>query len=404
MISGKSILLVITGGIAAYKSLELIRRLKERDVSVRAILTKSGSEFVTPLSVSALTGEKTFVDLFSLTDETEIGHIQLSRQSDLIVVVPASADFMAKMAQGRADDLASTVLLATDKDTLVAPAMNIRMWEHPATQENLKTLVSRGVKVIGPNEGSMACGEFGPGRMAEPAEILGAIEDYFSTSSEKPLAGIKTLVTAGPTHEALDPVRYIANHSSGKQGYAIAQTMQQLGADVTLVSGPTQLSPPQGVNVIKITSAEEMLAACQNALPADIAICAAAVADWRIAEQSEQKIKKKNNEEAPTLNFVQNPDILAILSKPGPKRPGLVIGFAAETEQVTENAISKRERKGCDWILANDVSPETGTFGGDENTLFLIDKSGVDQWHKMTKDAAAKKLSKRIADHLTLNV
>ncbi|WP_085906225.1 bifunctional phosphopantothenoylcysteine decarboxylase/phosphopantothenate--cysteine ligase CoaBC [Kiloniella majae] len=404
MISGKSILLVVTGGIAAYKSLELIRRLKERDVSVRAILTKSGSEFVTPLSVSALTGEKTFVDLFSLTDETEIGHIQLSRQSDLIVVVPASADFMAKMAQGRADDLASTVLLATDKDTLIAPAMNVRMWEHPATQENLQTLINRGVKVIGPNEGSMACGEFGPGRMAEPAEILDAIEAYFSAPSEKPLAGIKTLVTAGPTHEALDPVRYIANHSSGKQGYAIAQAMEQLGAEVTLVSGPTQLSPPHGVKFISITSAEEMLVACQNALPADIAICAAAVADWRVAEQSKQKIKKKNNDEAPTLNFVQNPDILATLSQSGPKRPGLVIGFAAETEQVTENAISKRDRKGCDWILANDVSPATGTFGGDENTLFLIDKNGVDQWHKMTKDAAAKKLSKRIADHLTLNV
>ncbi|WP_417430540.1 bifunctional phosphopantothenoylcysteine decarboxylase/phosphopantothenate--cysteine ligase CoaBC [Kiloniella sp.] len=403
MIAGKSILLVVTGGIAAYKSLELIRRLKERDVSVRAILTKSGSEFVTPLSVSALTGEKTFVDLFSLTDETEIGHIQLSRQSDLVVVVPASADFMAKMAQGRADDLASTVLLATDKDTLVAPAMNVRMWEHPATQANLQILIDRGVKVIGPDEGSMACGEFGPGRMSEPAEILKAIEDYFAAPSQKPLTGIKTLVTAGPTHEALDPVRYIANHSSGKQGYAIARAMQQLGADVTLVSGPTQLPPPKEVNFISITSAEEMLAACQNALPADIAICAAAVADWRVAEQSKQKIKKKSGEAAPTLSFVQNPDILATLSKSGLNRPRLVIGFAAETEQVTENAISKRERKGCDWILANDVSPETGTFGGDDNTLFLIDKSGVEKWHKMTKDAAAEKLSKRIADYLTLN-
>ncbi|WP_419902729.1 bifunctional phosphopantothenoylcysteine decarboxylase/phosphopantothenate--cysteine ligase CoaBC [Kiloniella sp.] len=402
MIAGKSILLVVTGGIAAYKSLELIRRLRDSGASVRAILTKSGAEFVTPLSVSALTGEKTFVELFSLTDETEIGHIQLSRQSDLIVVVPASADFMAKMAHGRADDLASTVMLATDKDVLLAPAMNVRMWDHPATQENLATLAQRGVRIIGPNEGSMACGEFGMGRMAEPNEILSAIKNYF-TPTEAPLAGLKALITAGPTHEALDPVRYIANHSSGKQGYAIANAMKSLGADVTLVSGPTQLSTPSGVNLVPVTSARDMLAACQKALPADIAICAAAVADWRIAEQSNQKIKKTSGNEAPTLSFVQNPDILATLSKQGPKRPGLVIGFAAETENVENNAKSKLERKGCDWILANDVSPTTGTFGGDNNTLLLIDETGIDHWAKMTKDAAAEKLSRRIADKLKLN-
>ncbi len=402
MIAGKSILLVVTGGIAAYKSLELIRRLRDSGAFVRAILTKSGAEFVTPLSVSALTGEKTFVELFSLTDETEIGHIQLSRQSDLIVVAPASADFMAKMAHGRADDLASTVMLATDKDVLLAPAMNVRMWDHPATQENLATLLQRGIGIVGPNEGSMACGEFGLGRMSEPSEILAAIEDYF-TPKDTPLSGLKALVTAGPTHEALDPVRYIANHSSGKQGYAIAQALRSLGADVTLVSGPTQLSPPEGINRVSVTSAREMLSACQEALPADIAICAAAVADWRVAEQSNQKIKKTSGEDTPTLSFVQNPDILATLAKQGPKRPGLVVGFAAETENVESNAKSKRKRKGCDWILANDVSPETETFGGDTNTLFLIDETGTDRWTKMTKDAAAEKLSRRIADKLKLN-
>ncbi|MEH6629238.1 MAG: bifunctional phosphopantothenoylcysteine decarboxylase/phosphopantothenate--cysteine ligase CoaBC [Halopseudomonas aestusnigri] len=402
MIAGKSILLVVTGGIAAYKSLELIRRLRDSGASVRAILTKSGAEFVTPLSVSALTGEKTFVELFSLTDETEIGHIQLSRQSDLIVVAPASADFMAKMAHGRADDLASTVMLATDKDVLLAPAMNVRMWDHPATQKNLATLIHRGVKIIGPNEGSMACGEYGIGRMAEPNEILSAIKSYFMPE-DTPLLGLKALITAGPTHEALDPVRYIANHSSGKQGYAIAQAMKSLGADVTLVSGPTSLSPPSGINFIPVTSAREMLAACHGALPADIAICTAAVADWRVAEQSNQKIKKTSGKEAPTLHFVQNPDILAALSEQGPNRPGLVIGFAAETENVENNAKSKLNRKGCDWILANDVSPTTGTFGGDNNTLILIDETGTDHWVKMTKDAAAEKLSRRIADKLKLS-
>ncbi|MFD2205078.1 bifunctional phosphopantothenoylcysteine decarboxylase/phosphopantothenate--cysteine ligase CoaBC [Kiloniella antarctica] len=402
MISGKRILLVVTGGIAAYKSLELIRRLRDSGAFVRAILTKSGTEFVTPLSVSALTGEKTFIDLFSLTDETEIGHIQLSRQSDLIVIVPASADFMAKMAHGRADDLASTVMLATDKDILLAPAMNVRMWDHPATQENLATLRKRGIQVIGPNDGAMACGEFGPGRMSEPSEILAAIESYFAPKTT-PLAGHSALVTAGPTHEALDPVRYIANHSSGKQGYAIARALKTLGANVTLVSGPTHLPPPDGITYIPITSAREMLKACENALPVDIAICTAAVADWRVTEQSNQKIKKISGDDAPTLSFIQNPDILATLSKQGPKRPGLVIGFAAETENVESNAKSKRQRKGCDWILANDVSPETGTFGGDDNTLFLIDETGTDCWEKMSKEASAAKLSVLIADKLKLN-
>ncbi|WP_020594520.1 bifunctional phosphopantothenoylcysteine decarboxylase/phosphopantothenate--cysteine ligase CoaBC [Kiloniella laminariae] len=402
MISGKRVLLVITGGIAAYKSLELIRRLREAGVFVRAVLTKSGAEFVTPLSVSALTGEKTYGELFSLTDETEIGHIQLSRQADLVVVAPATADFLAKMAQGRADDLASTILLATDKDTLVAPSMNVRMWNHPATQENVVKLEQRGIRMIGPNDGDMACGEFGPGRMAEPAEILAAITDYF-TPSTAPLEGIRALVTAGPTHEAIDPVRYIANHSSGKQGYAIAAALQKLGADVTLVSGPTHLSCPAGVTRIAVQSALEMLAACEKSLPADIAVCAAAVADWRVDKIAGAKLKKTPGANLPKLNFALNPDILASISRVGPSRPGLVIGFAAETEAVEENAKSKLARKGCDWIVANDVSPETGTFGGDNNTVLLVDQTGSESWETMTKNAVAEKLARRIIEKLKLN-
>ncbi|MCZ4280985.1 bifunctional phosphopantothenoylcysteine decarboxylase/phosphopantothenate--cysteine ligase CoaBC [Kiloniella laminariae] len=402
MISGKRVLLVITGGIAAYKSLELIRRLREAGVFVRAVLTKSGAEFVTPLSVSALTGEKTYGELFSLTDETEIGHIQLSRQADLVVVAPATADFLAKMAQGRADDLASTILLATDKDTLVAPSMNVRMWNHPATQENVVKLEQRGVRMVGPNDGDMACGEFGPGRMAEPAEILAAITDYF-TPSTAPLQGIQALVTAGPTHEAIDPVRYIANHSSGKQGYAIAAALQKLGANVTLVSGPTNLPCPAGVTRIAVQSALEMLAACEKSLPADIAVCAAAVADWRVDKIASTKLKKTSATSLPKLNFALNPDILASISRDGPNRPGLVIGFAAETEAVEENAKSKLARKGCDWIIANDVSPQTGTFGGDNNTVLLVDQTGSESWETMTKNAVAEKLAQRIVEKLKLN-
>ena len=397
MLAGKRILLIISGGIAAYKSLELIRRLRERGAGVRAILTRGGAEFVTPLSVSALTGEKVFQELFDLTDEAEMGHIELSRAADLVVVAPASADLLAKLATGRADDLASTALLATDKEVLAAPAMNVRMWLHPATQANLATLKDRGVHFVGPNEGDMACGEYGPGRMAEPAEILEAIESYFGRDAR--LAGRKALVTSGPTYEPIDPVRYLANRSSGKQGHAIAQALSRLGAATTLVSGPTRLEDPAGVEVIHVETAEEMLAACRKALPADVAVCAAAVADWKAASQAEQKLKKTPGEEAPGIALTPNPDILASLSAADNQRPALVIGFAAETERLIENATEKRARKGCDWILANDVSRETGTFGGGENLVHLIDETGSEAWPRMTKQQVAERLAERVAAH-----
>ncbi len=397
MLAGKRILLIVSGGIAAYKSLELIRRLREGGASVRAVLTKGGAEFVTPLSIAALSGDKVYQELFSLTDEAEMGHIELSRAADLLVVAPASADLLAKMASGRADDLASTVLLATDKDVLAAPAMNLRMWLHPATQANLATLAARGLRCVGPNDGDMACGEYGPGRMAEPQEILAAIADYFGGDAR--LAGRRALVTSGPTYEAIDPVRYIANRSSGKQGHAIAQALSRLGAATTLVSGPTRLQDPAGVKVIHVETAEQMLAACQDSLPADVAVCAAAVADWKAASEAEQKLKKTPGGAAPSLALTPNPDILASLSAAGNQRPGLVVGFAAETENLLDNAAEKRARKGCDWILANDVSAQSGTFGGADNLVHLVDDTGSEAWPRMSKQAVAERLAERIAAH-----
>ncbi|MBE88232.1 MAG: bifunctional phosphopantothenoylcysteine decarboxylase/phosphopantothenate--cysteine ligase CoaBC [Rhodospirillaceae bacterium] len=395
----KRVLLIISGGIAAYRSLELIRRLRERGLSVRCILTKSGSNFVTPLSLSALSEDRVYSDLFSLTDEAEMGHIQLSRDADLLIVVPATANILAKMAAGISDDLATTALLATDKPVMVVPSMNVRMWEHAATQANLQTLVARGVVPVGPVEGAMACGEFGAGRMSEVPEILEAVDAFFAEkANELPLLGRRVLVTSGPTHEEIDPVRFIANRSSGKQGHAVAQALAALGADTTLISGPVSLPDPEGLRTVHVQTALEMLLACKTQLPVDVAVCAAAVADWRIAETSVQKIKK-SSDQPPSLNLTENPDILATLAqRTGNKRPGLVVGFAAETENVIENAVKKRDEKGCDWILANDVSPSSGTFGGDENSLHLAHGEGVESWERMTKTDAAQKLARRVCD------
>jgi phosphopantothenoylcysteine decarboxylase/phosphopantothenate--cysteine ligase len=402
MLSGKHILLIISGGIAAYKSLHLIRRLKERGAGVRCVLTAGGAQFVTPLSVAALSEEAVFQDLFSLKDESEMGHIRLSREADLLVVAPASADLMAKMAAGLADDLASTILLATDKPVLVAPAMNTRMWEHPATQRNLATLLHDGLRVVGPGQGDLACGEVGAGRMSEPLEIVGAIERLLIGDADAaPLKGRRAIVTSGPTYEAIDPVRFLANRSSGKQGHAIAAALARLGADVVLVAGPNNQPDPAGVMVHDIESAAQMLAACETALPADIAVCAAAVADWRVAGEAEQKVKKDGSGRPPSLALVENPDILATLGQLNGGRPGLVVGFAAETEKVVDHAQSKRVRKGCDWIVANDVGAGTGVMGGDENTVHLITAQGVEDWPTMSKDAVADALARRIADHFT---
>ena len=398
MLAGKRILLIVSGGIAAYKSLELVRRLRERGAAVRCVMTGSAEQFVTPLSLQALSEDKVYRDLFSLTDESEMGHINLSRQADLVVVAPATANILAKMAGGLADDLATTLLLATDKAVLAAPAMNVRMWTHAATQANLEILRQRGVRFVGPNEGDMACGEYGPGRMAEPMEIVAAIETYFGTDA--PLAGKSALVTSGPTYEAIDPVRFIGNRSSGKQGHAIAAALARAGAAVTLVSGPVALADPAGVKVVRIESAREMLAACEAALPADIAVFAAAVADWRVEEVAAQKIKKPaEGGAAPTLSFAENPDILATIAGLKQGRPALVIGFAAETEKVAAHAAAKRARKGCDWILANDVSAGTGTFGGDANTIHLVTESGTEDWPRLTKQQVAERLAARIGDH-----
>jgi phosphopantothenoylcysteine decarboxylase/phosphopantothenate--cysteine ligase len=405
---GKRILLIVGGGIAAYKSLELVRRLKERGASVRAILTKGGAEFVTPLSLSVLTEAKAFTDLFDLKDEAEIGHIRLSREADLIVVAPATADLLAKMAQGLADDLASTVLLATDKKVLAAPAMNVRMWQHAATRRNLATLKGDGILFVGPEEGEMACGEFGPGRMAEPEAIIAATERALGASAPSPraqttplrsLAGRRVLITSGPTQEPIDPVRYIANRSSGKQGHALARAAAALGAEVTLISGPVALPDPQGVRVGRVETAHEMLAATLAALPADIAIFAAAVADWRASDTAEQKLKKQNQIEA-ELKLALNPDILATVAKPGPKRPQLVIGFAAETENLIDNAKAKRLGKGADWIVANDVWPGTGAMGGDDTQVHLVTASGVEDWPPLSKDETAARLLARAAQAL----
>ena len=392
---GKSILLIIGGGIAAYKSLELIRRLREGGARVRTILTKAGAEFVTPLSVSSLSADKVFQELFSLTDEAEMGHIQLSRAADLVVVAPATADLIAKLASGHANDLASTALLATDKRVLMAPAMNVRMWNHPATQRNLKTLAADGILFVGPNEGDMACGEFGPGRMAEPGEILAAIENYF-TREPSLLEGIRALVTAGPTQEPLDPVRFIANRSSGKQGYAIAGALARAGAETTLVSGPVEIAAPEGVQLLRVTTAREMLAACEASLPADVAVCTAAVADWRPEVSANNKIKKEKGAAAPTIRLVENPDILAKLAR-HKQRPQLLIGFAAETEDIIAHATAKRLRKGCDWIVANDVSPHTGVMGGDTNTVHLITANGAESWPELAKSEVGTRLAARIA-------
>jgi len=397
MLEGRRILLVVSGGIAAYKALELVRRLRERGARVRAILTRAGAEFVTPLSLSALTEDKVYGELFSLTDEAEMGHIQLSRDADLLVVAPASADILAKMAAGLADDLATTALLATDKPVLAAPAMNVRMWEHPATRANLATLQARGLRLVGPGEGAMACGEFGPGRMAEPAEILAAIEDFFRSGGR--LAGLRALVTSGPTHEPIDPVRYIANRSSGRQGHAIARALAAAGAETLLVSGPVSLPDPPGVRVERVETAQQMLDACLAALPVEVAVCAAAVADWRVAGLANQKIKKEEGR-LPSLSLTENPDVLASLARAGDRRPRLLVGFAAETERVVEHAAAKRLRKGCDWILANDVGPDSGTFGGAENEIHLIDAEGSETWPRMDKRAVAERLAERIARHL----
>ncbi|QPC43381.1 bifunctional phosphopantothenoylcysteine decarboxylase/phosphopantothenate--cysteine ligase CoaBC [Kaustia mangrovi] len=400
MLHGKRILLIVGGGIAAYKSLLVIRQLRTQGARVRVILTRAGAEFVTPLSLASLAEEKVFTDLFSLTDETEMGHIELSREADLLVVAPATADLMAKMATGQADDLASTTLLATDKRVLVAPAMNVRMWTHPATRRNMAMLERDGVLVVGPNEGAMACGEFGPGRMAEPEEIVAAIAGHLSGRRARPLEGVRVLVTAGPTHEPIDPVRYLANRSSGRQGYAVAAAAQALGADTVLVTGPTALAPPDGVETVKVETADEMLAACEAALPADIGIFAAAVADWRVKSRSEEKLKKTAKEATTAFELAENPDILRTIASRKTGRPRLVIGFAAETENVVANATAKLETKGCDWIVANDVSPETGVMGGQENTVHLVTAEGAESWPKLGKDEVARRLVDRIADTL----
>ena len=396
----KRILLIVGGGIAAYKALELTRLLRKAGVAVRPILTRAGSEFVTPLSLSALAEDKVYSELFSLTDEAEMGHIELSRSADLVVVAPATADLIAKAAQGLAGDLASTTLLATDKSVLMAPAMNVRMWEHAATQRNLATLKADGVSFVGPDEGAMACGEYGLGRMAEPAAIFAAILAALGAAEfggARPLVGKRALVTAGPTVEAIDPVRILTNRSSGKQGYAIAGALAALGAEVILVSGPTALATPAGVVRVDVESAREMLAACEAALPADIAVCVAAVADWRPAETGGRKIKKDGSAAQP-LALVENPDILASLSK-GPRRPRLVVGFAAETHDLEVHAKAKLAKKGCDWIVANDVSV-AGTMGGDDNAVALVSQGGIERWERMAKGEVARKLADRIAAQL----
>ncbi|WP_415486435.1 bifunctional phosphopantothenoylcysteine decarboxylase/phosphopantothenate synthase [Acetobacter sp.] len=438
----KRVLLIVSGGIAAYKSLELIRLLKAAQIDVRCVLTKAGAEFVTPLSLQALSGEPVHEDLFSLTSEQEMGHIALSRSADLVVVAPASADILAKMAAGLADDLAATLLLATDTPVMVAPAMNVRMWEHPATRANVATLQQRGVMFVGPDEGEMACGEHGPGRLVEPAALRDAILSWLrgqSTSPDKdqsvtrsapagnkesgyvvpsreepfkagsvtripssiqnwlPLLGRHAIITAGPTHEPIDPVRYIGNRSSGLQGYAIAGALADLGANVTLISGPTSILAPSNVSLIRVETGVEMEQAVTDSLPADIAICAAAVADWRVANAVTSKIKKQPGSPPPALSLEPNPDILARLSAPSPDRPALVVGFAAETDNIEINAIAKRKRKGCDWIIANDVSEGTNVMGGTSNTIILITEDGVEHWPQMTKTDIAMQLARRIA-------
>src|SRR5579883_2966694 len=388
LLRGRRILLIIAGGIAAYKSLELIRRLRERGAAVRAVMTAAATRFITPLSVASLSEDKVYTDLWSLTDESEMGHIRLVREADLVVAAPATADLIARMAAG----------LACDKPVLLAPAMNAKMWTHPATRANVAVLEKRGVRLVGPGLGDLACGEIGAGRMAEPVEIVTAIERLFETGGR--LSGRRALVTSGPTREPIDPVRYISNHSSGKQGHAIAAALAALGAATVLVSGPTQEPDPPGVEVVPVETAEQMLAACEAALPVDVAVMAAAVSDWRVESIARRKLKKDGH--APILRLTENPDILMSLARRRDKRPALVIGFAAETDDVVENARKKLAKKGCDWILANDVSPGTGTFGGDRNAVHLIDADHVEDWPAMTKREVAEQLADRIAAALAL--
>jgi phosphopantothenoylcysteine decarboxylase/phosphopantothenate--cysteine ligase len=395
--NGKNILLIISGGIAAVKTPDLIRKLTQAGARVIPVLTRSGAQFITPLSIAALAGSKVYIDLFDLTDEAEMGHIELSRSADLILVAPATAHIMAKMAQGLADDLASTLLLATDTPVMIAPSMNVRMWDHAATQRNLTTLQADGVRMIGPNEGEMACGEFGFGRMAEVPEILQALTRHFEKG---PLSGHHVLVTSGPTHEPIDPVRYIANRSSGAQGTALAEALRDLGARVSFVTGPAGFDVPTGVDVHRVQTAQEMLATVQAILPVDAAVFAAAVADWRVEGAQDQKIKKQTSGELPVLNFVENPDILATVSS-HEHRPKLVIGFAAETNDVIANATAKRLRKGCDWIVANDVTPATGIMGGANNTVTVIDANGPEGWNNMPKTEVARMLALRISGALS---
>ncbi|MFT4716653.1 MAG: phosphopantothenoylcysteine decarboxylase/phosphopantothenate--cysteine ligase [Paracoccaceae bacterium] len=397
MLEGKRILLIIGGGIAAFKSLDLIRRLRERGADVTPVLTRAAEEFVTPLSTSALSANKVYRDLFDLTDEAEMGHIELSRSADLVVVAPATADLMAKMVAGLANDLASTLLLATDKQVLVAPAMNVRMWEHAATQRNITALQSDGILFVGPEKGDMACGEYGPGRMSEPLAIVDAV---VAALADGPLKGRRVLVTSGPTHEPIDPVRYISNRSSGAQGSAIASALAALGANVVFVTGPATAAQPVGVQIVPVETAAEMADAVDAALPVDVAVFAAAVADWRVVSASGSKIKKGANGGLPSLDFAENRDILASISQLKTGRPDLVVGFAAETDDVIENATSKRLRKGCDWIVANDVSPETGIMGGSENAVTLITDAGAESWPRMAKDEVAAKLATMIAGAL----
>ncbi|HLY54013.1 MAG TPA: bifunctional phosphopantothenoylcysteine decarboxylase/phosphopantothenate--cysteine ligase CoaBC [Stellaceae bacterium] len=398
-LAGRRILLVISGGIAAYKALDLIRRLRERGAAVRCVMTAAAQHFVTPLAAASLAEDKVYTDLFSLTDESEMGHIRLSREADLVLVAPATADLLARMAAGLANDLASTLLLATDKPVMVAPSMNVMMWGHAATQANMALLERRGIRRAGPVPGDLACGEFGSGRMAEPLDIAAAVEAFFRDGAV--LAGKRALVTSGPTWEPIDPVRFIANRSSGKQGHAIAGALAGLGAAVTLVSGPSHEPVPPGVALVPVETAREMLAACEAALPVDVAIFAAAVADWRAEDTAPQKLKK-TGASPPVLRLAENPDVLATIAKPGPRRPRLVVGFAAETENILENADAKRRRKGCDWLLANDVSAGTGTFGGETNTLHLLtgDAAPVESWADLPKPALADRLARRIAETL----
>ncbi len=409
MLSGKRILLVVGGGIAAYKALELVRRLRERGASVRAVMTPAAKEFVTPLSLAALTEDKVYGALFDLTSEAEMGHIVLSRSADLVVVAPATANLLARMAAGMADDLATTLLLATDKPVLVAPAMNVRMWLHPATQRSVAALAGDGVTFVGPNEGVMACNEFGPGRMAEPDEIVAAVERHFARTgqelADRPLAGRRVVVTSGPTHEPIDPVRYIANRSSGQQGHAIAAAAASAGADVVLVSGPVALPDPKGVTVVKVETARDMLAAVEKALPADVAVMTAAVADWRVDHDQRSKIKKDGSGRPPALTLVENPDILATVAALGPgARPRVVVGFAAETDDVVANARKKLAKKRCDLIVANDVRPETGIMGGGDNTVTIVSAEGAEPWPPMSKVSVAEKLVQRIAALLSAQV